>query len=189
MTDIKFPFPPTETEISIFCAAARDGKINEVMIYINRYGKHIIDQRDDIDARAITWAAFNGHTEIVRLLLESGADINAPGTLERTALIYAVEGWYAETVRLLIDRGADPDIKDIHGQTALMIVQDRYPELVPMIEQGIERNRAAKEERAAAERQKEQDRLAVEKAQQDIRFQKLKAMRPSGITLKKRAGP
>jgi ankyrin repeat protein len=53
-----------------------------------------------------------GHTEIVQLLLEKGADVNAKNKYGRTALIYATERGYTEIVQLLLEKGADVNAKD-----------------------------------------------------------------------------
>ena len=55
--------------------------------------------------------------EIVRLLLAQGADPNARGDWERTALMHANT---AAKVKLLVDAGANVEMKDKEGQTALM---------------------------------------------------------------------
>ncbi len=48
-----------------------------------------------------------GCVETVRLLLDSGADMNAPGGYEGPALLAAAFRGHVECVRLLLDRGAD----------------------------------------------------------------------------------
>lgn len=65
-------------------------------------------------------AAEYGETEAARLLLERGADVNAPATLDsegvggQTAVFHAVTqyaGYGLETARLLIERGADLSVR------------------------------------------------------------------------------
>lgn len=60
------------------------------------------------------------YTEIVRLLLNRGADINAQDEWGRTALMIAADGGYADTVKLLLDWEANVHLRDSNGNTALM---------------------------------------------------------------------
>ena len=61
---------------------------------------------------ALMLAAFNGHTGIVRMLVEAGADVNARDAIDRTALMYASTGPFVEAVRYLLDHGAKVNIVD-----------------------------------------------------------------------------
>jgi len=55
----------------------------------------------------------------VRLLLELGADVNAPSPQGVTPLMMAAGYGYDPIVRTLLDYHADPSLKDAHGETAL----------------------------------------------------------------------
>jgi hypothetical protein len=57
--------------------------------------------------RSLTTAAGNGHTELVRLLLNDGADINGESEFRGTGLADACYNGHEEVVKLLLDRGAD----------------------------------------------------------------------------------
>jgi ankyrin repeat protein len=66
-------------------------------------------------------AAYNGHTEIVKLLLEHKAFVNVPDLKGRTALMFAASGPFPETVKLLLEHQADPNRADFQEHfTALM---------------------------------------------------------------------
>ena len=52
-------------------------------------------------------AAMNGHADAVRLLLDSGANVNASATADRTPLNLASVYANAETVRALLEKGAN----------------------------------------------------------------------------------
>jgi uncharacterized protein len=69
---------------------------------------------------ALHVASRNGHTEIVEMLLEKGADVNAKTNEGITALIRASEKGHTETVARLLEKGADVNAKDSDGWTALM---------------------------------------------------------------------
>lgn len=60
------------------------------------------------------------YTQIVRLLLERGADINSQDEWGRGALMIASDAGYLETVKLLLDWEANVHLKDMRGYTALM---------------------------------------------------------------------
>ncbi len=70
---------------------------------------------------ALMLAAYNGHTEIARVLLDHGARVDDRDGGGRTALMYAASGPYEETVRLLLEWKADPLAVDQEERfTALM---------------------------------------------------------------------
>jgi len=72
-------------------------------------------------ATIIIWASQNGHTDIVHLLLDRGADVNAMGMYGNYALYVATKGNYIDTIRLLVDRGADINQKGTWATTTALI--------------------------------------------------------------------
>ncbi|KAL2842053.1 hypothetical protein BJY01DRAFT_249287 [Aspergillus pseudoustus] len=64
-------------------------------------------------------AAAAGHVEVVRSLLESGANINARSMGGRTALMLAADNGNTAVVDLLLSRRADHSIEDDEGSLAL----------------------------------------------------------------------
>ncbi len=66
-------------------------------------------------------AAFFGHAEAVKVLLENGADVNAkpPSRFQNTAVDAAVSGDHAEVVRILLEAGANPNVRSEANYTTL----------------------------------------------------------------------
>ena len=60
-----------------------------------------------------------GHTEIVAVLLEHGADINVKSRDGSTALHAAAFLGRAETAKLLLEKGADTTLRNNMGGTAI----------------------------------------------------------------------
>jgi ankyrin repeat protein len=65
------------------------------------------------------WAAWRGYTEICRILIHDGADIEAHDKLGRTPLCLAASGGHGEIVEELIGGGAEVDIADRYGRTPI----------------------------------------------------------------------
>ena len=78
-------------------------------------------QTAEEDNTALIRAACLGKTEVVRQLLDRGADIEAKDKDGETALIRAACLGEAEVVKLLIERDANIEAKGRHGYTALMV--------------------------------------------------------------------
>lgn len=75
----------------------------------------------------ITAAVF-GQTEMARILIESGADLNFQNKDGSTALISAAFFGRPEIVRLLLDAGADKTIENKYGATAYASVVTPFEE-------------------------------------------------------------
>ncbi len=63
------------------------------------------------------WSARNGHTDVVALLLDRGADINAPDAIGCPPLFYAAyPGAHRDVATLLCERGADVNFRNRWGK-------------------------------------------------------------------------
>ena len=63
--------------------------------------------KDKNGATALMVAAQAGHAEVVKVLLENGADVNATDGEGSTGLMYAAKHGHLATAKLLLERGAD----------------------------------------------------------------------------------
>ena len=82
-------------------------------------------------ATALIFSSHNGYLDVVQLLLDKGANVNATMSNGATALIYASQNGHKEVVQALIDKGSDLNHKMSDGSTALMLACERgYVETV-----------------------------------------------------------
>ena len=71
------------------------------------------------------YAAGEGHTQVVTLLLASGIDPNAVYNNDLTALMWAAGFGKTDTVQALLAAGAKPQLKDDRGKTAADIAREQ----------------------------------------------------------------
>lgn len=94
---------------------------------------------------ALTIACDKGHSEIVKLLVEKGADVNIADGRGRSPLVLALDHFYYELASYLLDHGADPDARWMPGRdTALMKCAERGagPMVRLLIKKGADVNAA-----------------------------------------------
>lgn len=72
----------------------------------------------------LMWAARNGHSEIAKMLMVSGAFPNAVNKYGYTALHIAAGMRNVEIVRVLLEAGANPDLENKFGMTSWDIIED-----------------------------------------------------------------
>jgi len=69
-------------------------------------------------SEALSWAAHNGHTKVVELLLEYGVPPNVQDAQGNTALHWASYNGHEKTIRVLLTYGADERILNQNFLTA-----------------------------------------------------------------------
>ena len=67
----------------------------------------------------LAYAAYNGHAAIVEYLLKHGAEIDATTENGSTALFFAARSGHIDVVRLLLKNGANPTVANDNGDTAV----------------------------------------------------------------------
>ncbi len=82
-------------------------------------GGGVVNTRDQRGSTLLMHAAAIGSPEAVKLLLESGADVNAKNEVEATALILGAGN--PAKARMLVEKGADVNASSKMGRTPLLI--------------------------------------------------------------------
>ncbi|CAK9019884.1 unnamed protein product [Durusdinium trenchii] len=96
-------------------------------------------------------AAALGYLEVVRMLLEAGAEKNAATQDGETALMAAARDGHLEVVQVLLEAGAEKNAATQDGETALMAAaRDGHLEVVQvLLKAGADKNAATQDEETA----------------------------------------
>ena len=102
-----------------------NNQLDKVKIVLKYYSEYVNAQDHDLDT-GLMRASSIGHIEIIELLINAGADVNAQNEESATALI---EASYIhnnlEVIRLLINAGANVNAQDYDGNTPVIIASKR----------------------------------------------------------------
>lgn len=117
---------PTNDLSRQFLAAVFFADTARVRSLLGRH-PHLATTPDGHGDQPIHHAARNGDTEIVRLLIEHGADVNGSNPRGHTVLYCAGGHGHLETLKLLLQEGADCDAKFTQDGKTLMEWLAQYP--------------------------------------------------------------
>nr|WP_251140668.1 ankyrin repeat domain-containing protein [Rhodoferax sp. U11-2br] len=110
---------------------AREGEMDSA--------RALLRARADVDGRGgvmtpLAAAALRGHTQMVQLLLRFGADVNAVGLNEQTALMNAVKLNRLGAAQALLKAGASTRATDRMGDNLLVVcITEGYPEMLSLL--------------------------------------------------------
>lgn len=128
------PTPPVIAKISDtqFAEAALEGQMPIIEQGIKE-GINL-NEANEVGRTPLMLASFNGHQNVVSLLLSHNAKVDFRDVAGRTALMYASSGPFQKTVKLLIDAGANVNAVDsIEKWTPLMFAAGEG--LLPVVEE------------------------------------------------------
>jgi ankyrin repeat protein len=103
---------------------AAAGNVSAVRSMIER-DPTLAGQADSFGMTPLHAAAAQGRTQVVQLLLDHKADVNAKAQGGLTPLLSAVAADQADVVALLVERGADVSVRAPDGKTAIELAKAR----------------------------------------------------------------
>lgn len=109
---------PADRRTATFFALIRNNDLESVRAMLQ--DDSLLQLSDRRGRTAATQAAIYADVDLLRLLLDRGADLKRADEDGMTPLMYAVAGDVAK-VRLLLKRGADPNAESKFGRTALLM--------------------------------------------------------------------
>ncbi|WFD33234.1 protein S-acyltransferase [Malassezia cuniculi] len=103
-------------------ALAQQGDVAKLAALLGSGTAKAMD-RDEEGVTPLHWAAINSQHGACRLLIDAGADVNAPGgELKATPLQWCARNGDLPTIQLLLERGGDPLYRDAQGFNVLHLV-------------------------------------------------------------------
>lgn len=107
---------------------------NDIVSWFMNQEKVDVDTIDNKHRTALMIASNYGHTNIVSILLENDAYVNATDINGNTALMRACYKGRKNIVSMLLDNGADMNMKSCKGKTAIKIARKRgYDDIVSIL--------------------------------------------------------
>ena len=111
----------TQLNLNKIRDAIKNGNSSTIKQIINNYKINLNTPiHNKHDSTVLHYAVMAKNSEIIKFLIEKGADINAPDKGGQTSLMYAVQNNFIDIANLLIEKDANIDAQDNNGQTVLM---------------------------------------------------------------------
>lgn len=105
-----------------FWHACRKGYLEDVIIYCKcgmQVNEEKVDRHTCERVRPLAYASFGGHSEVIKVLISFGADVNAIDRRGRNAVHIAAMRGHKEACTVLIDKGGKLFAGDMQGNSAL----------------------------------------------------------------------
>ena len=98
--------------------SARQGEIEYIIQHI-KAGTDVNEINNSNGQIALHYAAIHNHNEIIKILIDSGSNIDARDNLDMTPLHLAALGGHKKIVKILINSGALINPINLHGNTPI----------------------------------------------------------------------
>ena len=104
--------------------AAEDGDLEEMSRLLEE-GSQINAKVGDYETTVLMEVSVRGNVEVMKFLIEKGANVNLSDKDGWTAIMGAVVQGHLESVKLLLSHGAEVNAKNDNNQTALMMATEK----------------------------------------------------------------
>ena len=110
------------------------------------------DVNPKVGPSPLVGAVMDGHTHVVRVLLDKKVLVHGPPGAATTPLHLAAEKGYPDIVRLLLEKKATPNRKDSKGNTPLYyaIYNDHFHVIQELVDNGVNVNQKTPEGHSSA---------------------------------------
>ena len=109
--------------------AAKRGQLDTCQELIGKgHGADHVEEIDKDGRTPLLWACDKGHTDVVKLLLEHNAEMDAPDSWGNTAAHNAAVSGRCDALKVLMAAGADLTIANKEGHTALDLAVEQGKE-------------------------------------------------------------
>ncbi|MEJ7911519.1 MAG: ankyrin repeat domain-containing protein [Chitinophagaceae bacterium] len=105
-------------ELGYFIDACRRGDVKEVQQMCGLF-QHLINEKDLKGFTPLIIAVYNKHPEVVSVLLQNGANVDAQDEAGNTALMGACFKGYPDLASMLLEAGAAINLRNFQGAPAL----------------------------------------------------------------------
>ncbi len=122
-----------ESDAAHFAAAYQLMHLETVCMLIE-HGANVTASQLPTGETSLSYACKSGNLEIVRVLLEQGAGVNAAQTDGLTPLMLACQGGYLEVARLLLAHHASKMAVNVGGYTAYSLTAAALVELRQLVQ-------------------------------------------------------
>jgi ankyrin repeat protein len=146
-----------------FLRACRNGDFEKVIKgLVNGVN---VNRTDEYGSTPLHWASLFGYAEVVKILLDVGADFNLADKYGLTLLHRASLDGRAEVVKILLDKGADFNLTDKYERTPLQYAswKGRVEVVKILLDAGADFNLADKDGRTLLHRASSSGRIEIVK--------------------------
>ena len=122
-----------------FFDACERGNLDKVKKFINKgYDVNKTSERSIVPRTPLMYAAGEGRFDVVKYLIDHGADVSKKAWDKRTALHYASERGHLKVVKTLLSKGAETDVEDADCCTPLILAVkgQNFPVMCHLIKAG-----------------------------------------------------